>query len=617
MAINLNREGVALNAEERNKRNQNWTAIEQEVAGIGSNIADLDEISSGAVGEINTLKTETAKQKEGLTAVNTRVDNVVIEAGEAAFDKVIDASKLEWQEPVATFADLATTYPDATEAFTSQTTSDGSVYRFNGSEWKKIQQVDAGPINEVDTRLTAQLAETGSQIGGVNIDKLKDNTSSNSLLQMSAKKPKQPLVTFIDDDGKSEVWTRLKPIFESRGVPCTLAIVSDWVGTTGNMTQQQILSLQNDLGWEMASHEKTHMAMGNVLDDATIEREIVQSKKELLEMGMNVTNIVYPFGQSNPTMLAKVAEYYNMGVTTNSGTLPQTNKAPLNRTYLFRTALGSFAGEANTLAHYKAAIDKAIAENSWLIFMTHVAQHDLTQDDYLAQTIDYAIEKSVKVVNFRDGLEYFGDRMDIEGLMKVDVDGKFTSDKFVVGVRDRLIDTNTKANDISFIKANYSQHHILYTSFSFANSSGMPGNTAGLLKTNLERSEVGYITQEYRLYNTGEVFKRTYTDANTWTMWESADSWKLIKRPTRKAVVVPDLVFAPNETKVIDIDLSGMGALLTRTPIIATCRSFQVDGFSYNIRVASATTGKLRLTNLSSTSVTFFAIDWDFTIVWE
>ncbi|MER2107463.1 MAG: hypothetical protein ABS949_11040 [Solibacillus sp.] len=82
---------------------------------------------------------------------------------ERAYNEVVDAAKLIWQEPVDTFADLATTYPNAEEGWTvmSREVIDevNSVYRYNGSEWKEIQQILADAVNEVDHRLSTQLAQ--------------------------------------------------------------------------------------------------------------------------------------------------------------------------------------------------------------------------------------------------------------------------------------------------------------------------------------------------------------------------------------------------------------------------------------------------------------------------
>ena len=77
---------------------------------------------------------------------------------------VIDGAKLIWKEPVDTFADLATVYPDAEEGWTAMARDTGIVYRFNGLSWVEIQEIDATAVNEVDSRLTSQLAEKANQL---------------------------------------------------------------------------------------------------------------------------------------------------------------------------------------------------------------------------------------------------------------------------------------------------------------------------------------------------------------------------------------------------------------------------------------------------------------------
>lgn len=138
--MKLNREGVQLSAEERNKRNKNWEIIENESTDVLKRVTELNETT------------------------NKRVDGIVIEAGTEAFNQVVSSAAIEWKEPVTMFADLAVAYSQAKEGWTSQTAVDGVVYRYDGSEWKKIQQVDAGPVNALDTRLTAQMTENTTEI---------------------------------------------------------------------------------------------------------------------------------------------------------------------------------------------------------------------------------------------------------------------------------------------------------------------------------------------------------------------------------------------------------------------------------------------------------------------
>lgn len=93
--------------------------------------------------------------------VNDKMDNFIDEVSDAAFDKVVDNSKLNWKEPVNNFNSLPS---NAQEGDTRMDRSTGKVYRYDGSEWKEIQQIDAGPVNEVDARLTSQLNETRNDV---------------------------------------------------------------------------------------------------------------------------------------------------------------------------------------------------------------------------------------------------------------------------------------------------------------------------------------------------------------------------------------------------------------------------------------------------------------------
>lgn len=105
------------------------------------------------------------------TKIENNFNNVVDVVSNRAYEQVVDNVKLIWQEPVTTYTDLATTYPNAQEGWTAMarevvnvvidgvTIGVNKVYRFNGTEWKEIQQISADAVNEVDNRLTKQLAQ--------------------------------------------------------------------------------------------------------------------------------------------------------------------------------------------------------------------------------------------------------------------------------------------------------------------------------------------------------------------------------------------------------------------------------------------------------------------------
>ncbi|MDR9792674.1 glycosyl hydrolase family 28-related protein [Aeribacillus pallidus] len=83
---------------------------------------------------------------------------------EEATQSIIDSAKLIWLDPVETYEDIATTYPNPEVGHTVFVRYDGKVYRFYNGSWRKIQEIDPGPVNEVDTRLSAEIEENRQEI---------------------------------------------------------------------------------------------------------------------------------------------------------------------------------------------------------------------------------------------------------------------------------------------------------------------------------------------------------------------------------------------------------------------------------------------------------------------
>ncbi|MEN2765686.1 SGNH/GDSL hydrolase family protein [Ornithinibacillus xuwenensis] len=144
--MQLHRTDTPFNRDERNKQNENWEAIEQ--------------------GYNNVVETVSIK----------------------AFNEVVNAAKLNWQNPVDTYEDITPTYPNPEEGWAVMARKDssdyptgpdderraGTVWRYTGTEWKAIQQIDPTVINEVDTRLTEQLDQAKIDENGFVYPSVKD-----------------------------------------------------------------------------------------------------------------------------------------------------------------------------------------------------------------------------------------------------------------------------------------------------------------------------------------------------------------------------------------------------------------------------------------------------------
>src|SRR5690625_4107966 len=94
----------------------------------------------------NWSEMERNKTNENWRIIEGNYNDVVDKVSEEAFEKVVDSAKLNWKEPVDSFADLPSA---ASEGDTRMARDSGKVYRFNGEMWQEIQQIDAGPVHEI------------------------------------------------------------------------------------------------------------------------------------------------------------------------------------------------------------------------------------------------------------------------------------------------------------------------------------------------------------------------------------------------------------------------------------------------------------------------------------
>lgn len=112
--MRLNRTPNPLNRDARNKENENWDTIQQ------------------------------------------KFNNVVEEVSDAAFQKVIDGSKIDWEQMVDKVSDLPS---NVETGETRGVKEDNKIYRFDGTDWIPIAEINLNPIAEVDSRLSSQLAD--------------------------------------------------------------------------------------------------------------------------------------------------------------------------------------------------------------------------------------------------------------------------------------------------------------------------------------------------------------------------------------------------------------------------------------------------------------------------
>src|SRR5699024_1372621 len=190
--------------------------------------------------------------------------------------------------------------------------STGKVYRYDGSKWVEIQQIDAGPVNELDSRLSSQLAQTD------------DKSFYNGLV---LNRDTKPMMVLIDDDGNPAIMNMLKPVIEDEKVPLTLAVITDRVknNNSASLNTQQLKDLQK-IGFDITSHTATHRPLSSLSNEEQHE-EIRSAKEWLKENGFNHDFIVYPFGSADENTQSIAKQYVRGGVYIDYGQ-SHVNKPP-------------------------------------------------------------------------------------------------------------------------------------------------------------------------------------------------------------------------------------------------------------------------------------------------
>lgn len=186
-----------------------------------------------------------------------------------------------------------------------------------------------------------------------------------------------PLLTFVLDDGNDTDYLLGRGIFAAQGAVACSAVTTGLINTSYHMTPDQIRGLR-DAGWEIMSHSVSHPRLP-FLSPAELDTELSRSKRELEALGVNVTNIVYPYNSNSEGVRAAAARYYRSGRGGGSA----FNSGAIDPYFLKSISL------RHDLALMKSYIDQAYADRSWLIFYHH--------------EIDTRVKISEKRGNFQQG----------------------------------------------------------------------------------------------------------------------------------------------------------------------------------------------------------------------
>ena len=476
--MKLNRTPNPLDRDARNGENDNWDIIEGEVRAVGD-----------------------------------KVDNFVEEVSDAALDKVVDNAKLNWKEPVDSFSDLPSS---AEEGDTRMDKSTGKVYRYDGTNWVEIQQIDAGPVNELDSRLSSQLAHNANLT--FDVDEFRGKES------LINRKKQIPCISYVDDDLGAGFFTKLMPLAEEYDIIFTSAVITnnphgfpdddrnwnpDHQAKYGQY--EDMVYWQNKGRAEFISHTHTH-DVNNRYEDMTEEEQLEDMRKSrdiLKKWGFNYRGIAYAFGSYTDEVVKRTRQVFDYAIGT--GTRGASVVKPPFTNYDMRRTQAQ-----NNLSEIKQQIDIAAAENGWLILSGHVDQYDWYSEEYMREIIEYALSKGLKFVSTEEGYARHGNLAEY-GNNVITAGGVSYGDS---GIGEYLGFNALGPNDPPphFSTTSRRGVKVYYTIINSQGNEGFYNDSSGMLIT--YALGVGFVFQEYHIYRSSTVVKRHWiNDESGWSEW--------------------------------------------------------------------------------------------------
>lgn len=368
-------------------------------------------------------------------------------------------------------------------------------------------------LDKEQNEVTTQLAQTD--------DTLKSESLKSSQIQAQTRNVSdlKTMVTFIDDDGYDGVLDILKPMFTSRGVPYVIALRGDATVLQTEEKREQLRDLQNNYGWEMASHTMTHIHL-NSSTDKEIEEDSINFMNLMHDYGLDVESIVYPWGERGNTSV--VSKYYRAGF----GVINGVNDIELDDYNIGREQLGNLT--SRDLQFYKDLIDGIEGKPQWLVFMTHVSD-PTTNVQQIEDVVDYVISKNIPIVTAREGLKHYGSVINTRENKEIDTKYFRVKSNGVIQANRYLLNYYNVGNNGNVITGDSlpSAFDVGVTTKIFVTQTAPPLPFGGVLVTTKANGTSGYTSQ--LLYgnvsnarNEPRILYRTsLTGSDGWSGWVS------------------------------------------------------------------------------------------------
>lgn len=224
----------------------------------------------------------------------------------------------------------------------------------------------------------------------------------------------KPMISLRLDDGLDDDYVSWRPYFNNLSIKPLLAIITSEVGNANYMTWDQIRTLANTDGWDIAYHGYQELDYNDNANCDILESDMLLGITEHAAQELPSDYCIPHRHASENIGYAYMAHKHGFEISNLygiTGTLePNTaNPQALDLYYLIGLAV-DLAGEydidqANPVAEIaalEAQIDLCKSGDRWAILFAH--QYTANLDTHLTTVINYAIAQGVDIVSIEDGI---------------------------------------------------------------------------------------------------------------------------------------------------------------------------------------------------------------------
>ena len=123
--------------------------------------------------------------------------------------------------------------------------------------------------------------------------------------------PDSRLVSIFFDDAYYNQYEVALPVLLKYGYRATFGVITDGIGYGEGLWEcmgTECLQTLAGYGMDIASHTRTHPHLTDNLSDVELRQEIIDSRRELEELGFSVRTMVYPYYEYDERVIEYVRE---------------------------------------------------------------------------------------------------------------------------------------------------------------------------------------------------------------------------------------------------------------------------------------------------------------------